>query len=63
MRDVLGAIVEQVETLGYPPTVRELAARFGVSTTTMQRDLEQLVKEGRIERNGARAIRVIEQGD
>lgn len=62
-RDVLGALVEHIETLGYAPTVRQLADRFGVGVATIHRDLERLAEEGRIERKGPRAIRIIEEGD
>ena len=63
MRDVLGAIVESVATVGYPPTVRELAARFGVGVATIQRDLDRLEDDGRIRREGARAIRILDKGN
>lgn len=63
MRDVLGAVVEHIATLGYPPTVRELAVRFGVAPMTIQRDLKKLADDGKIERVGNRAIRILEEGD
>lgn len=61
-KDTLRHIENYIEENGFPPTVRELAELLGMkSTSTIQRYLEILEKEGYIERRTAlpRAIKVI----
>lgn len=62
-RDVLGAIVEIMDDRGYPPSISELADRFGVALMTIQRDLVKLEKAGKIARpdKRGRAIIILEQ--
>lgn len=62
-RDVLGAIIEVQNDRGYPPSITELADRFGVGRMTIQRDLVALEKAGKIIRaeGVARGITIVEQ--
>lgn len=50
---------------GYPPTVRELADHYGLSTSTVHDRLRKLQAEGviRVEAGRARAITIVEGGD
>lgn len=46
---------------GYAPTVREIGEEFGWSSpSTVQGKLDQLEREGSIERIGSRAIRIVQ---
>ena len=61
--NILQSIVSYIEKHGYAPTVREIGEMTGLkSTSTVQRHLEILRKEGKIESdagfNSPRAIRV-----
>ena len=49
-RDVLGAIRRGIQTQGYPPTFRELAAKFDVAVGTIHADIEKLEADGLIEK-------------
>jgi repressor LexA len=60
-RKILRAIVVSVEDRGFPPSVRELCAETGLSSTsTVKHHLDWLVAEGYISRwaNRSRSIRV-----
>lgn len=48
---VIASIATSLEARGYPPSVRELADEHAVSTLTVRRDLDRLVREGKIERD------------
>jgi DeoR/GlpR family transcriptional regulator of sugar metabolism len=48
---VLAAIADSIATRGYPPTVSELSRAHEVSTLTTRRDLDRLVRDGKIERD------------
>ena len=48
--EVFHAIRGFVKSNGYSPTVRDLAAILGVGHSTIQRALEDLVKDGKIQR-------------
>lgn len=61
------AIVEFVrwhwQEHGIGPTIRELAAQFGVSPSVMQYDVRRLVNQGRLERRPegwSRALRAVD---
>lgn len=57
---VVKEIKKFVKDRGYPPTVRELADRLEIGTTSAHYWLTKLVKEGRISRGeGSRAITVL----
>ena len=46
-RDVLAFIVERIGTLGYPPTIREICAHFGINSTNGVADhLKALTRKG-----------------
>lgn len=58
---VLDYIRSYITEHGYAPTVREIGVRFGWSSpSTVQGKLDQLVREGSIERVGSRAIRIVQ---
>jgi DNA-binding GntR family transcriptional regulator len=48
--EVLHAIRGFVKANGYSPTIRDLAAILGVGHSTIQRALEDLVNDGKIQR-------------
>lgn len=61
-REVLQAIVDMTDRLGWPPTLRELGEELGISSTYGVRcHLDALEDKGYIERqpNQSRAIRVL----
>lgn len=62
VRDLIPVIREMTDQRGYPPSLRELAERFGVSATTIHADLRKLEDDGTIERvpGQSRAIRIKE---
>ena len=63
---VLDAIAWYVRTLGYPPTVRELASAVGTrSTSTVIHHLRALEDAGRIRRvsGSPRAIQILPVGE
>lgn len=57
---ILDYIVETVQTQGYPPTLRELSAHFGISSTQgIRRHLDALEKKGYLSReSGARSLQL-----
>lgn len=59
-QEVLDFIVEGVKMRGYPPTLREISQRFGISSTQgVRRHIDALEKKGYILReHGARSISV-----
>ena len=60
--DTLEVLRQSIRLWGYAPTIRELAATLGVSSSaTMQSRLDVLTDAGLIERIGPRAIRLIER--
>lgn len=64
MKDkVYYAIINHIETHGYPPTVREIAQATGIkSTNTVFKHLKRLEQDGRIsvKTDSPRAIRLTE---
>jgi repressor LexA len=61
-KEVLDFIVERVTVKGYPPTIREIARHFGITSPNgVYCHLNALQKKGRIERdlNVSRGIRVL----
>ncbi len=53
---ILKFIAELVEERGLPPTIREIGARFSISSTAgVRRHLEALERKGYLRRRGARA--------
>lgn len=59
-QEILDFIVEEIQRQGYPPTLREISSRFGISSTQgVRRHIDALEKKGYIERDsGARSISV-----
>ncbi len=59
-QDILDYIVEAIQSQGYPPTLREISSRFGISSTQgVRRHIDALHKKGYIVReSGARSISV-----
>jgi repressor LexA len=59
-QSILDFIVDEIQTRGYPPTLREISKRFGISSTQgVRRHIDALEKKGYIERDsGARSISV-----
>lgn len=59
-QSILDFIVEEIQRQGYPPTLREISTRFGISSTQgVRRHIDALEKKGYIEReSGARSISV-----
>lgn len=57
---ILDFIVTEIQRQGYPPTLREIASRFDISSTQgVRRHIDALEKKGYIERDsGARSISV-----
>ena len=65
-KEVLRTIYKLSQTSGYPPTVRELGEKIGVSSScTVQRHLETLERKGYIKRSRskARTIEIINSYD
>lgn len=59
-KSILSFIVETVQTGGYPPTLREISARFGISSTQgVRRHVDALEKKGYLTRDSrARSIQL-----
>ena len=59
-QDILDFIVQMIQLKGYPPTLREIATQFEISSTQgVRRHIDALVKKGYIVReSGARSISV-----
>lgn len=59
-QSILDFIVEEIQEKGYPPTLREISAQFGISSTQgVRRHIDALEKKGYIVReSGARSITV-----
>ncbi|MFA5508834.1 MAG: transcriptional repressor LexA [Vulcanimicrobiota bacterium] len=59
-QEILDFIVEEIQRQGYPPTLREISSRFGISSTQgVRRHIDALEKKGYIVRDaGARRISV-----
>ena len=59
---ILAYIKESISLRGYPPTVREMGAKFEVHINAVHGHLRLLEKHGAIvrERGKARAIRIVE---
>lgn len=59
---VLAYIRESIAVRGYPPTVREMGAKFGVAINAIAGHLKALEKKGLIVREPgmSRAIKVVE---
>jgi repressor LexA len=65
-KQVLRGIHEIAQELGYPPTVREIGQRLGLSSScTVQRHLDALERKGFIRRNRtkARSVEIIRSDD
>ncbi len=58
---ILSLIAGSHANRGFPPSVAELAEATDVSTRMIRKDLDALVKEGRLERTprNARSMRVV----
>jgi len=59
-QSILDFIVKDIQTRGYPPTLREISKEFGIkSTQGVRRHIDALEKKGYIEREpGARTMKV-----
>lgn len=64
-KDMIDAIAEYITVHQYPPTIREIGAMVGLSSTaTVHGHLQALIKEGKLETDAlpgeglSRAIRV-----
>lgn len=59
-QSILDFIVEEIQRIGYPPTLREISTQFGISSTQgVRRHIDALEKKGYITReSGARSISV-----
>ena len=65
-REVLEGIHEMIAEKGYPPTVREIGDRLGLSSScTVQRHLEALERKGyvRRDRTKARSVEIVRAPD
>lgn len=65
-RQVLDFIMDNIEQMGYPPSVREICHKLHIkSTSTVHKYLGELEEAGYIKRENAknRSIRVVRQGD
>jgi repressor LexA len=65
-KQVLRGIHDITQELGYPPTVREIGQRLGLSSScTVQRHLDALERKGCIRRNRtkARSVEIIQSDD
>ncbi|MFO7446067.1 MAG: transcriptional repressor LexA [Ignavibacteriaceae bacterium] len=63
--EILNFIQQFTGEMGYPPTLREIAKHFGISSTFgVKRHLDALVKKGylNIEGNSSRAISLVKHG-
>ena len=54
-RDTLNEICRYVDAKGYPPTVKELSAIFGISHSSVHERINQLVRKGYLKREGRKA--------
>ncbi len=62
-QDILNFIQQYLEANGYPPTLREIGKKFGISSTFgVKRHLDALVKKGylNIESHQSRALSIID---
>ena len=59
-QSILDFIVREIQSRGFPPTLREISTEFGISSTQgVRRHIDALEKKGYIERDsGARSITV-----
>jgi repressor LexA len=56
----LSELSSYIDENGYPPTIRELGERLGVSKTPAKECLDRLERKGAIERDGTpRGIRLL----
>ncbi len=63
-QEILSFILQFIEENGYPPTLREIGRKFGISSTFgVKRHLDALVKKGylNIESNASRGISIIKE--
>lgn len=62
--DIINFIVGYSTKNGYPPSVTDMVAEFGVARSTMQWHLDRLMRDGKLRRpfSAHRAITVTEQG-
>lgn len=62
--DVLGYISEYRDRYGWPPSRRDIAQRFGVSTSSVQLIMKEMIEQGLIQvaPGGARAINITGAG-
>lgn len=62
---VLDAVREQLDALGYPPTIAKLADRLGEAPSSVQKALVRLEREGLIARDHKRhrSLRLVGQPD
>ncbi len=64
-REILSYIAEMLRTTGYPPTIRQIGARFGISSTNgVRTHLRALQKKGYIKRSPytSRGIELLSHG-
>jgi len=64
--DILNFIQQFLQESGYPPTLREIAKKFGISSTFgVKRHLDALEKKGylNVESNASRGISIIKNND
>jgi repressor LexA len=54
-RETLNEICRYVDAKGYPPTVKELSAIFGISHSSVHERINQLVRKGYLKREGRKA--------
>jgi len=61
--EILAFIREYLQTYSYSPSVRDVAAHFGISVPGAQKHIEALVRRGAIEKSvsTARSIRVVDK--
>ncbi len=62
---ILSFMKNEIKHKGYPPTVREICQALGIrSTSTVHKDIENLVREGLIVKDPSkpRAINIIDEG-
>lgn len=65
-REILDFITQFRDANGYPPTLREIGSKFGISSTFgVKRHLEALQKKGylTVESNASRGISIVDSGE